>query len=148
MVRQDGETRDACFDRLLALTDEGEHTGKAWRRAIIDHSGAFVGMAHMLDIKRGLTYRGDAGWWIATPHTRRGYGTEAVGAMIEHAMRDLPGGLGLHEVQAAIHPTNAPSKRIAERAGFRLLPGHATSIRLGQRWILHEIWLAAIRVPA
>ena len=50
---------------------------------------------------------------------RQGLATEGVIAMLDLAFAPEPAGLGLHRVQANIIPHNAPSLRVAEKAGFR-----------------------------
>jgi RimJ/RimL family protein N-acetyltransferase len=52
---------------------------------------------------------------IADPEQRgRGYGSEAVRLLVDHAFRDL----GLRRVQLAVFADNAPAIRAYEKAGF------------------------------
>lgn len=122
-----GQSPRAVFDLLLAGAEEGARTGGAWRRAVWHESGAFVGLVGLGSITRGLSFEGDATWWIAAPHRGRGYAREAVQAMLDIAFDDLPRGLGLHRVVAMIEPGNLPSLSLARRLGFRRVEGVTTS---------------------
>lgn len=70
-------------------------------------------------------------YWVRPDQRRRGYGRRAVQAVTQWAHRDA----GLRRVWLEINPTNAPSLRLAERAGYRFaerLPRHCRS------WIAHD----------
>lgn len=58
----------------------------------------------------------EIGWRFAREHWGRGYATEAAQAVFEHARSDV----GLAHLICMVHDDNTPSRRIAERLGFRL----------------------------
>jgi len=136
---RDEETVDALFERQLEMARAGDERGGGWRRVGVLGDGKIAGGFNLNGITRGLTFEADATWWLAADQVGRGLAVEGARAMVEHAMGDLPLGLGLHRVQAAIQPGNARSRKVAERAGFSLQPGATVSIRLGARWELHEM---------
>jgi ribosomal-protein-alanine N-acetyltransferase len=55
------------------------------------------------------------GYIIDPAHHRKGIATEAVSAMLDFCF----GELGIHRVQAFIHPDNTASRRLVEKLGFR-----------------------------
>ena len=55
------------------------------------------------------------GWWLRASATGHGYATEAVRALLELAFD-----FGVERVEAHTDPDNAPSRALAERAGFVL----------------------------
>lgn len=55
------------------------------------------------------------GWWLRAGATGHGYATEAVRVLAELAMD-----FGVERVEAHTDPDNAPSRAVAERAGFVL----------------------------
>jgi [ribosomal protein S5]-alanine N-acetyltransferase len=57
----------------------------------------------------------DLGYILAPQHQGKGYGTEAVRAVLDYCV----GRLGAHRVQALVHPDNTASIRLVERLGFR-----------------------------
>jgi ribosomal-protein-alanine N-acetyltransferase len=57
----------------------------------------------------------ELGYIIAPKQQRKGLGVEAVRAVLEYCTGDL----GVHRVEALIHPDNVASQRLVERLGFR-----------------------------
>ena len=58
--------------------------------------------------------RAQIGYWCAIEHWGRGYATEAVRAVIDHAFRDL----GVNRVHARCYADNPASRRVLEKAGM------------------------------
>jgi RimJ/RimL family protein N-acetyltransferase len=58
---------------------------------------------------------GKMGWWLRAGATGQGYATEAVRVLSELAFE-----FGVERVEAHTDPDNAPSRALAERAGFVL----------------------------
>jgi RimJ/RimL family protein N-acetyltransferase len=57
----------------------------------------------------------EIGYWIGVPHWGRGYATEAVRALIDHAFGEFE-----HEVlQAGARVSNPASRRVLEKCGFQ-----------------------------
>lgn len=56
----------------------------------------------------------ELGYWIASAHQRRGYGTEAVELVVGHGFDQL----GLHRLAARVYGCNDGSKRFLESVGF------------------------------
>lgn len=72
-----------------------------------------VGGAPRDDISTGTA---EIGWWLAPPHWNQGITTVVVRRYIRYCFEDL----GLHRVDAGVFAPNAPSARVAEKAGLRL----------------------------
>jgi ribosomal-protein-alanine N-acetyltransferase len=64
----------------------------------------------------------ELGYILAPRHHGRGFGTEAVRAVLHYCV----GELGAHRVQAFIHPENTASIRLVERLGFHCEGGPLT----------------------
>lgn len=65
--------------------------------------------------------KGEIGYWVATPHTGRGYARAAAQALCELALRPPEqGGLGFARLEIRCDPENARSRRIPEGLGFAL----------------------------
>ena len=75
--------------------------------------------------------RVDVGWLILPAHQGKGYTTEAGHALLRHLFDDL----GIHKVEALIHPDNKPSAALARRLGFRLEGGP-----IRDRWLVSGQW--------
>ena len=82
------------------------------------HDGAYLGQVGFADFKRdmepGIEGIPEMGWIMAREAQGQGHATEAVLAALAWADEALGGG----EIVAIISHTNAPSIRIAEKAGF------------------------------
>ena len=76
---------------------------------------ALLGGLTISNIRRGVAQSASVGYWMGLPHVRRGHMTEALRAVVPFAF----GTLGLHRLEAACLPHNAPSARVLEKAGFR-----------------------------
>jgi ribosomal-protein-alanine N-acetyltransferase len=145
-VRHPGESIDACFGRLLSACSDGDTSGLEWRRVGVLDDGRIAGMFHLLAIDHTLLAKADAGWWVTRACAGNGLATEAVQAMINFALADLPMGLGLVQVDAAIAPDNVASRIVAQRAGFAAMAGETTQVRLGDRFAEHQMWRVVVKL--
>ena len=57
----------------------------------------------------------DVGYWLGTRHWGKGYATEAVRALIDHAFTELEH-TALH---SSVRVTNPGSRRVLEKCGFQ-----------------------------
>jgi len=140
------ETDDALFDRQLALTQRGESSGLALRRIAVTGRGQIAGAFNFNSISRGLTWGGDLNWWVAAESLNKGVATECIGGIVTHALRDVPGGLGLHEVRAYIQRENTYSIRIATKLGFTKQGDERTHLQTGDKWQLHDLYVRRVQV--
>ena len=75
--------------------------------------------------------RVDVGWLLLPEFQGEGYMAEAGSALLRHLFDDL----GIHKVEALIHPDNKPSAALAKRLGFRLEGGP-----IRDRWSVSDQW--------
>lgn len=142
-LHNDGESDDAFFDRQLRLCAEGDASGHGYRRLGVSEDGTILGMFCLNSISRGLAWEADAIWWIDSLRAGRGVATAGVRALLDHAFADLPGGLGLHGVHCGIEPGNTASVRVAQKCGFVHKPDRKSHLKVGERWVVHEFYLAS-----
>ncbi|MBV9908873.1 MAG: GNAT family N-acetyltransferase [Hyphomicrobiales bacterium] len=74
--------------------------------------------------------RAAIGYIVDPAHCRQGVATEAVSTMVEFCFREL----GLHRLQAFIHPDNAASLKLIEKLGFRREGLLRENLRVGDEW--------------
>lgn len=74
--------------------------------------------------------RASIGYMIDPARHRQGIATEAVSAMLDFCF----GALGLHRLQAFIHPDNSASIALAEKLGFRREGLLRDNLRVGDLW--------------
>ena len=126
-------TGAALFARVLAGRRD-----PANRRLLVcrREDGAILGAFSVSSIVRGVAQSATLGVWIGAAHARRGYMREALGLVLRHAFRDLR----LHRVEANFLPSNAASRALARRAGFRREGYSPRYVKIAGRWRDHERW--------
>lgn len=140
-LHEPDESDDDLFARQLRLTEDGDKGRSAWRRIGILDDGRIAGAFNLTRIDRGLTAEADANAWITAECAGMGLGVEGLHAMIDHAMADLPMGLGLHRVTVGIRPGHTVSERLATRVGFTRQPKLRSFLKVGGEWINHDVWI-------
>jgi ribosomal-protein-alanine N-acetyltransferase len=143
-LHREGESDAALFARHLEVCRVGDERGTAWRRVGVLDEGRIAGCFNLNSIARGLTFEADANWWLSADAVGLGLGYEGVAAMLDYALADLPSGLGLHKVHAAIMPSNMASIRLAERVGLSRQSTGKVSIKIGERWEFHEVYSRSV----
>ncbi len=143
-LHRPGESDEALFTRQVARADEGDRRSTAWRRAAFLDDGRLVGCFNLHSIERGLRFEADASWWLAADQLGRGFAGEGLHALLAHALRDLPRGLGLRRVRAMISPDNAESRRVALSCGMAPA-GRREILPVGSRWLPHDEFEIATR---
>ena len=135
----DTTTDEQVFERQLTLSDGAQRTGKARRLIALDPDGRIVGGFNINDITRGLEHTGEMVFWLSADARRLGYAQEAVHALLDHALADLPRGLGLHRVHGYIAPDNEPCRKLVRKVGMRPSMNSAPAeLRIGARVVLHD----------
>jgi [ribosomal protein S5]-alanine N-acetyltransferase len=98
--------------------------------------GAIVGSANLSQIFMGPFQSAYMGYWAGAPYAAQGYMTEGVGLVLTHAFRVLK----LHRVEANLQPTNAASRALVQRLGFRMEGYSPRYLKIAGRWRDHERW--------
>jgi RimJ/RimL family protein N-acetyltransferase len=95
-----------------------------------------IGVRRSADIAR---YTGDLGYWLAPTAWGRGFATEAVRALADHALRETD----LQRLEARVLEWNPASCRVLEKAGFtqdaRLRNAAFKEARLVDLWLYSRI---------
>ena len=97
---------------------------------------ALLGGITLSNLRRGVAQSATLGYWIGAAHSRQGYMTEALAAVLEFAFSRL----ALHRVEAACLPANEASRRLLLKSGFRE-EGYAREyLRINGRWQDHQLF--------
>jgi RimJ/RimL family protein N-acetyltransferase len=104
-------TADAAGFLLTAA--EQARTGEGAMLAVVDErSGTVLGSIGVtVDRRHGI---GEIGYWVAAEERGRGVATQALHLLAAWALEAL----GLARLELTVHPPNAASRRVAEKAGF------------------------------
>lgn len=111
-----GHTRDWWAAKLPALREEFEagHAAR-WVAFARDGDGAeVIATANVTQIVRGPFQAAFLGYQVAARHEGRGFMSEALRGVVDHAFGDLR----LHRLMANHVPENERSRRVLERLGF------------------------------
>ena len=95
-----------------------------------------VGGLTISNVRRGVAQSASVGYWMGLPHVRCGYMTDALRAVLPFAF----GTLGLHRLEAACLPHNAPSARVLEKAGFRREGTARRYLKINDIWQDHDLY--------
>jgi RimJ/RimL family protein N-acetyltransferase len=99
LVISEQEAADETGAHLIAVDADDDHL-----------LGSFSVME--IDRERGF---GEIGYWVAAAARGRGVATRATQLLADWAREEL----GLTRIEVLPHKDNAPSRRVAEKAGFR-----------------------------
>lgn len=126
----------AAFRRRITVYDRERELGHAWPFFIFDPEGRLVGGITLSNVRRGIAETGTLGYWMGKPYAGRGHGTAAVEAISRYAFRSL----GLHRLEAACVPSNTASRRVLEKAGFRLEGEAKAYLKINGAWANHLLF--------
>jgi RimJ/RimL family protein N-acetyltransferase len=112
--------------KWIALAEGQRRRGTAYHQLIVgaDDDRLLGAIGVELRSEDGRIY-GDLGYWLAADARGHGHATAALRLLTDWALESL----GLEWLQIVIDPRNAPSRRVAERAGYRLAERGPTTFR-------------------
>ncbi len=97
---------------------------------------ALLGGITLSNVRRGVAQMASVGYWIGEPYARKGHMLAAVSAVAPFAFQRL----GLHRLEAACIPENAPSRELLLKAGFRLEGEARAYLKINGAWRDHLLF--------
>lgn len=111
---------------------------------VVEHEGRLVGQLTVAGITWGSMCSGHIGYWIDRSVAGRGVMTTAVALATDHCFRTV----GLHRIEICIRPENMPSRRVAEKLGFREEGMRPSYLHIDGAWRDHLVFaLTSEEVP-
>ena len=111
-------SREASWSRFLRHPGHWQHMGFGFLAITDKETGRFIGEAGFHDMRREMTpsIEGtlEAGWALTPSVHGRGYGFEAMQALVGWADAVFPH----RRMTCIIDPANQPSRRVAAKLGF------------------------------
>ena len=98
--------------------------------------GPLAGAVTLSNIRRGVAETGQLGYWVGESRAGQGLATAAVRAICAFAF----GQLRLHRIEAGCLPSNARSRRVLEKAGFRLEGRARAYLKINGAWADHLLF--------
>lgn len=124
------------FRQMLRFQNKESKAGRSFSFGIF-HGQTFIGQINLSGIALGALRGGHIGYWIDRRYSSRGYITDAVNAVTTFAFTKLY----LHRLEIAVRPENAPSIRVAEKAGFYFESERKNFIHIDGQWRDHVIFV-------
>jgi len=133
---EDDLTR-AAYRRRLSIYSREMELGTAFPLFVFRLEGErLMGAITLSNIRRGVAETATMGYWIGQPFASQGVATRGVRQVLEFAFN----GLGLHRVEAACVPSNKPSRRVLEKAGFREEGLAKAYLKINGQWADHSLF--------
>ncbi len=127
----------AAFRRRLRRHREEISDDEAYPFLIFESRGdQLVGGLTLGQVRRGVAQTATLGYWMGEAYAGRGYMTQAVRAVLDHAF----GTLALRRIEAACLPNNSRSIRLLERVGFRQEGIARAYLQINGRWQDHAFY--------
>ncbi len=105
----------AAYRRRLSAYARDRETGTAYPFFVFrSQDGALTGGITLSNVRRGVAQMGSVGYWCGQAFARQGQTLAAVRALTLFSFRTL----ALHRLEAACLPSNEPSRKLLNRAGF------------------------------
>ena len=105
----------AAYRRRLSAYARDRETGTAYPFFVFrSQDGTLTGGITLSNVRRGVAQMGSVGYWCGQAFARQGQTLAAVRALTLFSFRTL----ALHRLEAACLPSNEPSRKLLNRAGF------------------------------
>ncbi len=128
-----------AFRNRVAWAERVIRSGDALPLFLVERRGGeIVGGLTLSNIRRQPAQAASLGYWVGEPFARRGYMSEALDAVREHAFAQLD----LSRLEAACLPENVPSRRLLERCNFKYEGVAQAYLQINGRWRNHVLYAA------
>ncbi len=97
-----------------------------------------LGAITLDNVRRGPSQSGTLGYWIGETHARQGYMREAIQAVAHYAFDRLD----ISRIEAACLPSNAASRGLLEKCGFKYEGVAQSYLQIDGRWRTHVLYAA------
>jgi ribosomal-protein-alanine N-acetyltransferase len=100
--------------------------------------GALVGGINLTGVRRRAAQYASLGYWMGEPYANLGLMSAALRLLLPAAFQEF----GLHRIEAACIPENAPSLALLAKFGFRTVGLARQYLRINGAWrdhVLHEL---------
>lgn len=104
---------------------------------VVTYDGVLVGQLTIGGVQYGSLRGAHVGYWVAQELAGRGIIPTAVAMATDHAF----GALRLHRVEVSMRPENAPSRRVAEKLGFRYEGERREYLHIDGAWRDHLVYV-------
>jgi ribosomal-protein-alanine N-acetyltransferase len=122
----------AKFSEMIKLQKIEAKAGRTYSFGIF-LKNEFIGQVTLGGIIYGALRAGHIGYWISEKYANKGLTTESVIGVSEFGFKELE----LHRLEINVRPENAPSIKVAEKAGFILEGERKNYLHIDGAWRNH-----------
>jgi [ribosomal protein S5]-alanine N-acetyltransferase len=128
-----------AYRNRVAWAERVIRSGDALPLFLVERAGGvLVGGLTLSNVRRQPAQAASLGYWVGEPFARRGYMSEALNAVREHAFTHLD----LSRLEAACLPENLASRRLLERCQFKYEGVAQAYLQINGRWRNHVLYAA------
>jgi ribosomal-protein-alanine N-acetyltransferase len=127
-----GQHELPSFFAMIRIFNREARHGRSYSFVIWKGSD-LIGQITMGGVIYGAMRGAHIGYWIDRDHANRGFTTQAVEILTRFGFDQL----GLHRIEINLRPENAPSRRVAEKAGYILEGSRARYLHIDGQWRDH-----------
>ena len=124
------ERRRAMREQIFTALDKWEWDQDYRLTIRLKTSGEIIGQLGLTQVNRGVSQSSAMGYWIAKPHLRKGFATEAVLLGLRFGFEFVR----LHRISLWIVPENVASIGVAKKLGLRFEGTAERALFLGGAW--------------
>lgn len=126
------------FRRRLRRYQQAERDGTGYMFFIFANEGnELAGGIQMSNIRQGIAQSAATiGYWMGKDFAGQGLMSDAVVSLVHHAFDRM----GLHRIEAACLPANAPSRRVLAMCGFTAEGTARKYLRINGEWQDHLLF--------
>ena len=127
-----GQHELPSFFAMIRIFNREARHGRSYS-CVIWKGSDLIGQITMGGVIYGAMRGAHIGYWIDRDHANRGFTTQAVEILTRFGFDQL----GLHRIEINLRPENAPSRRVAEKAGYILEGSRARYLHIDGQWRDH-----------
>jgi ribosomal-protein-alanine N-acetyltransferase len=121
----------SAFKKMIATQKKSRTKDLNYDFGVFLKPKQLIGIVSIIDVMRGPSQSAYIGYRIINTHWGKGFGKEAVKALIDIAFKDVK----LHRVEAGIEPRNRASIKLAMSLGLRKEGLKKRAMFYGDKWI-------------
>ncbi len=134
---EDDHLSKAAFDRRVKCARKSIREQTAFPFLLVRRNDdVIVGGLTLDNVRFGPSQSAILGYWVGGNHARKGYMSEAIGAVVHYAFNELE----LSRLEAACLASNNPSRRLLERCGFKYEGVAQSYLQIAGIWQNHVLY--------
>lgn len=133
-------TKLPAFSEMVRWHHREGRSGRSYSLAIWHQNlqgNNLIGQITMGGVMYGAMRGAHIGYWIDRAYANRGYTTRAVNLITQFGFQDL----GLHRIEINIRPENAPSIKVAQKAGYIFEGVRPRYLHIAGSWRDHHCYV-------